>query len=285
MKKFIQKIFVFFSILIIPYLLLQIIFGFIELNINRNQSEKFSVAIIGNSHSEFAINDQILSEKLNMKYSNYSDGGQSMFWALAGAKKLKHQGVKTFIIEISNTTYQSAWKTTELRELRQTDKKYFLTFDDWIYLAKNDIVFGLQYFFKPKIPSTSVRGRFSRSKKKFTSQIVKENKISKKNKNVFPDYNDEPLHEFIQENKNIEFIIIRVPQHPLYYQREGLKYQEEFLMSKYKIFQKYKNCKVLDFGHLYTQDRYFSDLGHMSSYGSDQFSLFLSDTLRKINSN
>ena len=151
MKKFIQKIFVFFSILIIPYLLLQIIFGFIELNINRNQSEKLSVAIIGNSHSEFAINDQILSEKLNMKYSNYSDGGQSMFWALAGAKKLKHQGVKTFIIEISNTTYQSAWKTTELRELRQTDKKYFLTFDDWIYLAKNDIVFGLQYFFKPKI--------------------------------------------------------------------------------------------------------------------------------------
>ena len=80
MKKFIQKIFVFFSILIIPYLLLQIIFGFIELNINRNQSEKLSVAIIGNSHSEFAINDEILSEKLNMKYSNYSDGGQSMFW-------------------------------------------------------------------------------------------------------------------------------------------------------------------------------------------------------------
>ena len=263
---------------------MQIIFGVIELNINRDFSEKSSVAIIGNSHSECAINDEILSKKLKIEYSNYSDGGQSMFWTLAGAKKLKHQGIKKFIIEVSNTTYQTAWKTTdEKRGLRETDKKYFLSINDWIYLAKNDIVFGLQYFFKPKIPSTSVRGRFSRNKKKFTSQIVKENKIS--NKNIFPDYNDEPLHEFIQENKDLEFIIIRVPQHPLYYQREGLKYQEEFLLSKYKIFRKYKNCKVLDFGHFYTQDKYFSDLGHMSSYGSDQFSLFLADTLKKINSN
>ena len=263
---------------------MQLIFGIIAININHDISESSSIAIIGNSHSEFAINDKILGDKLNKSVKNFSDGGQSMFWTLAGAKKLKHQGVKTFIIEVSNTTYQSTWKTTELRELRQTDKKYFLTFDDWIHLVKNDIVFSLRYFFKPKIPSTSVRGRFSRNKKKFTSQIVKENKISKKNKNIFPDYDDAPLHEFIQENKDIEFIIIRIPQHPQYYEREGLNYQEQFLKSKYKVFEKYNNCRVLDFGHLYIQDKYFSDLGHMSSYGSDQFSLFLSDTLKTINS-
>ena len=284
MKKFLTKFFFFFVLLIVPYIILQLIFGIIEVKLNHDISESTSIVILGNSHSEFAINDKILGDKLNKSVKNFSDGGQSMFWVLAGARKLKHRGVKTFIIEVSNTTYQTAWWTTDnLRGLREIDKKYFLTLDDWIYLVKNDVRFSLQYFFKPKIPSTNMRGRYSPNKMKFKSQIVKDNKTSKDNKNVFPDYDDAPLHEFIQENMDIEFIIIRAPQHPLYYQRKGLKYQEKFLMSKYNIFEKYKNCQVIDFGHLYSEDEYFSDLGHMSSYGSDQFSVFLADTLKKIN--
>ena len=286
MKKFLIKLFIFFAILIVPYILIQVIFGIISTNINHDISESTSIAIIGNSHSECAINDEILSDKLNRKYTNYSDGGQSMFWTLVGAKKLKHQGVKTFIIEVSNTTYQTAWKTTDAdRGLREMDKKYILSFNDWKSLIQSDIIFSLKYFLKPSIPSTNVRGRFSRNKMKFKSGIVRGNRKRNKLKSDFPDYDDTPLHVFIQENKDIEFIIIRVPQHPQYYKREGLNYQEKFLKSKYKVFEKYNNCRVLDFGHFYIQDKYFSDLGHMSSYGSDQFSLFLSDTLKKINSN
>ena len=98
----------------------------------------------------------------------------------------------------------------------------------------------------------------------------------------YPDYDDTPPNNFIQENKGVEFLIVRVPQHPLYYQRKRVAFEEKFYVSKYKKFEKNINCRVLDFGRLYSQDKYFADLGHMSSYGSDQFSLFLSDKLKKI---
>lgn len=282
MKKFLIKLFNFFAILIVPYILIQVIFGIISTNINYNISESNSIAIIGNSQPQCAINDEILSDKLNRKCTNYSDGGQSMFWTLVGAKKLKHQGIKHFIIEISSSTFKTGWKTTDKhRGLREIDKKYFLSFNDWKSLFQDDIIFSLKYFLKPSIPSTNVRGMFFRNKMKFKSVIVRENRKSNKLKNDFPDYDDTPLHVFIKENNDIEFIIIRVPKHPQYYKQEGLNYQEKFLKSKYNVFEKYSNCRVLDFGHLYSQDKYFADLGHMSSYGSDQFSLFLSNTLEK----
>lgn len=286
MNKFIRKIVSFFLILVVPYLFLQIIFGIIAIIINNDVHEKSSVAIIGNSHSECAINNEILSDLSNSVYTNYSDGGQSMFWTLSGAKKLKKQGFRNFIIEVSNTTYSTGWKTTdEQRGLREIDKKYFLEFKDWFYLLKSDINFSLKYFFKPSIPSTHIRGRFSKNKKDFKPEIVKGNIKKMNSSSEYPDYDDTPLHNFIQENKDIEFLIVRVPQHPLYYQRNGKDFEEKLLKSKYKEFEKYINCKVLDFGHLYIQDIYFSDLEHMSSYGSEKFSLFLSDTLKKINLN
>ncbi|MFT7157889.1 MAG: hypothetical protein ACI8Q1_002913, partial [Parvicella sp.] len=50
--------------------------------------------------------------------------------------------------------------------------------------------------------------------------------------------------------------------------------------EKFGSFDKYQNCVLMDFGHIYDSDSLFSDLGHMNFRGSKVFTELLGDTLR-----
>ena len=77
MNKFFKNIII-MIVLIFTILLLSYIID-IKLNTKTNL-EITDVVFIGNSNIQHALNDSLISEKLNTKCINYGAGGQSLFW-------------------------------------------------------------------------------------------------------------------------------------------------------------------------------------------------------------
>ncbi len=282
MFNFLKKILSFLIIFILISVSIFFISKRVEMNINNNILGENSLAIIGNSHPQTSINDSLLSQLTPFNVKNHSRSGQSMFWSIIGGKKLKFQGTKYFIIEITNSTYTTEWKTTdEQRGFRERDKRFFLEPSDWKHLFHKKPVFATKIFNTLHLPRTKLKGGFKKRKLVFTKNIVAENKIKSKENSFIPDFNDEIIHQFIKKNDSLFFIVLRVPQHPGYYTKEN-KENEKYYLKKISAFKNYKNCSVMDFGHKYKADSLFADFGHMNYNGSTVFSTFLADTISKI---
>jgi hypothetical protein len=251
----------------------------LERKINRNILNEHSVSIIGHSHPKTSVNDSLLSQLLNKDVSNYGQNGQSMFWSIIGARKLKHQGSKTFIIELTNSTYTTGWKTTDrTRGLNESSKIYYVKQNEWQDLLRTDFTFTTELILQFPMPKTKVLGKFKKLDKSFEKKIVKENNKA----NVFtPDFDDEIIHQFIKDNDSLNFIIFRAPQHPDMYDHIGPE-NENYFIDKFNSYQKYKNCQLMDFGHIYNTDSLFADLGHMNYKGATIFTEFLADTLLQL---
>lgn len=268
----------FFCILILIFFIVRVS----EHSISNNLYSGTLFTIVGNSHPQSGINDSILSQKLNVKVLNRSLDGQSMFWSIVGARKLIKQGADIVVIDITNNTYTSGWKTSDkLRGMREVDKKFFLTIKNWFYILEQDPIFTLKYFSNLNWPTSEINGGYSPNYSTFSNDLVIENKVDGL-KSFKPDFDDTTVHDLIIEHDQIKFIIIRVPQHPNYYKLRGEK-DEVFYMKRLDAFRRYPNTIVLDFGHIYSDDHYFADLEHLNYQGSIVFSHYLSDTLLRMN--
>jgi len=277
MNRFIKNIIQTLVLITFSYLCLLFFLRFIENEYNKNVS-KPKVAMIGHSHIEFALNDSLVTEKLGVEFANFGRGGQSLFWSIISAKKHKVQGVKNFIILVSNNSYTTGWKTFDKdRGERETYLKNFLEKEDFFYLIKNDFNFGIKTLFKVQLPTRYIPGQFKKGNKPFTDKIIAANQ------NLNPDFTDEILHEFIKSNDSFNFVIVRLPLH-----KDSFKkiYNETLFLEKLNNFKKYSNVLVLDYGHLFDNeeaklDSLFMDFGHLHFRGSNVVSEALSDTLLK----
>jgi hypothetical protein len=278
MNRFISKIIIFLTLLVVVIFSMNLFFRCIEMKMNYNIAPKGSVAVIGHSHVQTSVNDSLLSQKISKNVKNYGVSGQSMFWTIIGARKLKHQGTKHFIIELSNSSYFTGWKATDQkRGLQESSKVYFLKPNELINLFAKDFVFTTKLLLKEPFPKKKVRGKYVKHKFSFTKDIVKEN-----DEDVFiQDFNDKIIHEFIKSNDSLSFVIFRAPQHPEYYNYLGGEDEKKFIKNL-NSFDKYKNCRVLDFGHTYKSDSLFADLEHMNYKGAAIFSELLADSLMNI---
>lgn len=277
MKKFLTKTVNVLSLTLITVCFLYSVFYLIEKKINKQNIESNKLAIIGHSHPKHAINDSIISDKLAIKTKNYGVNGQAMFWSIMGARKLKIQGYNFFIIELTNNTYTTDWKKVDdKRMVGEIHKKFFIKKGEWFELLKKAPLETFKLFSKQILPRTRVRGEFTSLNTKYQPKIIKENL----NNRFKPDFDDVLIHDFIRSNKKSKIILIRSPQHPDYYKNIDPN-NERYFLNKIKQFKKYKNCIILDFGHIYKSDRFFSDPGHMNNIGGKEYSNFLGDTLRK----
>jgi hypothetical protein len=279
MHKILNETLVFATLLFIILSLLFCVFLFVEMKINKNIRDSNSLAVIGHSHPARAIDDGILGDLISLPVNNYSSGGQSMYWSIIGGRKLKYQGVKYFIIELTNSTYTTGWKTTDnKRGSWEVTKKYFLNMGDWLNLFKTNFKFTIKLFLQPSIPKQKLRGGFVKSERKFKNKIVKENVVNSNISGFRSDFDDNIIHEFIAKNDSLFFIILRVPQHPRFYDLKGAN-NEKFYKERLNSFKGYDNCIIMDFGHKYNEDSLFADLEHMNYKGARVFTKFLSDTL------
>lgn len=278
MKKFIKNILLILVLITFSYLSLLRVFWLLENEYNKNVS-KPKVAMIGHSHIEYALNDSLLTEKLGVEFANFGRGGQSLFWSVISAKKHKVQGVKNFIILVTNNSYTTGWKTFDKdRGVRETYLKNFLEKEDFFYLIKNDFNFGIKTLFKFQLPTRYIPGQFKKGYEPFKDKIVEANL------NLNPDFTDEVLHKFIKSNNSFNFVIVRLPLHKDSFQKI---YNETLFLEKLNNFKKYSNVLVLDYGHLLGNeeaklDSLFMDFGHLNFRGSNIVSEALSDTLSKI---
>lgn len=278
MRRFIKNISVFVTIYLIIYFISFFISKDIDYFINYSSSVEKKVAIIGHSHSEVGVNDSLLTYLTNIECHNYSRSAQSMFWTVIGGRKLIKQGYKYILIELTNSSYNTNWKTTDkARSTQYYERKYFIDYNEWPILFSKNPVFTSSMFFKYTFPSRRLTGRFVKHEKEFNNQMVKEN-IN----NIFlPDFNDKILHDFIKNNKNVLFIVFRAPQHPLYYKNINIE-NEEYFNKKFKAFSVYPNCINIDFGKKFENDSLFADLGHLNYRGANCFTKILADSLNNI---
>ena len=93
------------------------ILNLFEKKINKNIYNHPDIAIVGNSQTRYSINDIVLGNNLSKSVKNYGQGGQSIFLRIIGSRKLAHQGVDYFLINITNSTYGDDWKTITLQRV------------------------------------------------------------------------------------------------------------------------------------------------------------------------
>ena len=278
--KFYKKVILFFLTTISTLLFLFFGTGAIDHQINKNIYQADKVAILGNSHAKTAINDSILTNNSNVSYTNYGVNGQSMFWSIVAGRKLYHQGVRNFIIELNNGSYTSGWKTTDKpRGSREFYNRHYITFSEWKSLYKQDVLFTIRMFSYLHLPTKKISGGYEKLTKEFSNQIVKENVSVLKEDTINIDFDDAMLHEFIKSHPDATFFILRVPQHRNFYQRISPQLEKKF-QNKIAHFSRHSNCDVIDFGHTFNNDSLFADIGHMNFKGSHQFSYQLLDSLK-----
>ena len=280
MNKFFKNLIAFATVIILVRIITFFILNLVEKRINKDIYNCPDIAVIGNSQTRNSINDIVLGINLSKSAKNYGQGGQSMFWSIIGSRKLAHQGVDCFLINMTNSTYEDDWKTITLkRVLRESKKVYFLKLEDWIDLFKKDFFVTATLLFKIIKPSKTVKGRFGTLDLKFKNVNLSEAKEHNRRESTF---DDDIIHEFITENINSNIILFRAPQHPVYYKQ--LNYNDDEFKSKLKSFgMRYPNCLTLDFGHYFNEDSLFMDPIHLNKEGSNIFTKILSDTLLSLN--
>ena len=279
MKNFIKKTTLLIILLIAISFLQYFIFGIIEKTKYRDSYPENSLAIIGHSHPSCAINDSLLSRDLGITCENHGVNGQGMFWSIIGGRKLCNQGLKHVLIEVSNNTYTTNWKTVvERRALNELHKKYFIKPTEWLDLLHSNPTVTIKLFMRQTLPRKRVTGSFFKNKLTFVPKQVEENSLDSGDYKFKVDFNDEIIHNLIEENPSISFFVIRAPQHPRLYDNLTDS-NEHYLINQLSKFRKHKNCIVMDFGHTYSEDKLFADLGHMNNTGADIFTKHLADSL------
>ena len=263
MFKFLQNTFI-IILLISATLLLP---HFIDININKKKSNNNDIVFIGHSNIQYALNDSLISEKLNVKCKNYGVGGQSLFWTITSAKKHKSQGINNYIISLDEISYTSGSKTyppAGFANMRQY--KSFLNLNDWFTIIKMDLRFAIKYLFLlPKVTSNFLL-------KPPTQQIPFFDDLTKNNQGTIINVDDKILHDFIKNNPSSNFVILKTPFHPNYYNKKTYKKISEHLLNRLNSFKIYENTLVLDYGKFLKQDLFFMDHSHLNYRGSNIFS-------------
>jgi hypothetical protein len=283
MIRFINKIFEYTFYFMATKLLLLLLFLLIERILQHNtiDSEQ-DVSMVGNSHLRNGVDDKILENLIKKDFKNYGGSGQAMFWSLVEAEKQIYKGSKYIFIELNNGTYTTGWKKTDFkRGMREIRNMYFLSLDQFFNMAIKSPIFTFQmYFLKTQLPhhSSSSGLGFIELDNNFKRSIVAGNRVLKKN--TF-DYDNSEIVDFVKKHENVNFLIFRAPQHPELYNTID-QLNENFLVDNLNDLKNFKNCTIIDFGHMYSEDSLFHDLEHLSAKGAKKFSIALADTLKKI---
>jgi len=254
-------------------------------------SEQKSVLIIGNSQSEYGLNDTIIPNSLNM-----SQSGDCSFYNYFKTKKLidDNNQLKTVLYLYTNNMFlkgMDEWIYDE-KHLGFKYPKYAHVIDfknQWFLFTMNPKSFliairdavrsDVQFLIKgnEKMYIALDWGSF-----KTTNQIGNMSKVVEEFDLFYRDSSTSEIDllyiKKLQEycaTKNVNFILVRTPYHNSFRkvkERELQEYKTKFLT----------NCTFLDYSDTLFFDNEFKDVQHLNYFGSKRLSNMVNNALKPI---
>lgn len=289
MKLFFKNILIFFSILFIVILTLDLVLSCIQ---DRFGNFKITTnpqhIIIGPSISACAYNDSLIPN-----FKNLSDLGESYFYSYVKLKKVLEQNpsIQTVFIEFSNSQISQKmdewiWGRKKMMYRYYKYSSFMNISQKLILLKKNPLVYvnAFSQSLRYKLISIIFRdfdfsknlGGYVRNDKVFSDSLLAINKpkiINHKSKSISKT-NLEYLSKIIQycEKYDKKVVLVRSP----------IKMKSTFNDELYlKILNdKFFQIDYLDFSNFPLDDFYFADFMHLNHKGAQVFSLWFSKSLK-----
>lgn len=293
MKRFISNCFKFLGIFVL--ICLGCLF-FNSLLINNYYGYKTkkdqNIIILGDSHTEYAIDDNVFQRSVNLSHS-----ADSYFYSYLKIRKMKEENpqIDTLLLALSNHNllieYEDRWifNTSHIKSKFRiyTD---LMDFSDYMFLLKSNPSGVIQGFIES--PKYSVKllfngnlkdrdlGRFQSSKRNKLLEDIEQRKKNKKNRALkYSKTETNYLFKIVDfcVDQNIEIIFISTPLHKEYLKtkKEEFQFLEEFYNSNLSEF------KFLNYSKFDLSDNYFQDLDHLNAEGAKYFTTNLMDSLKK----
>jgi hypothetical protein len=252
-----------------------------------------SILILGDSHTECAIDDSIVSKSVNI-----SQAADAYFYSFIKLRKfLKiNRGIKAVILGINEKNlYNKDWfKSSEY--MRHKCKHYFrlMNLNDFkILLEANGIkslidLTGASFFnfFKIVLISESdykdMRiGGYQNLKRNKLEEAIAIYKAEKKQSNIDRTYSENQIEYLLKivdicKKYKVKLILLNTPTY-VYYKNENDSYKLNQFIKKniynYVEYWDYSNYLLPDFG--------YGDFGHLNYRGAEIFSKKLNNDIKK----
>ena len=289
MKTFLYKTFLFITISIT---LLLIVTFFIEALVkshsNFKLNSKINTIILGHSHPQYAYNDSIISNTINLSYS--MDSYFHSYIKLSNFIKQNPQ-IKSILIEFSNNSIVELMNgAIYSNNTKPKTIKYmpFMNFNEHILLFKKNpllylvskiessLIYSKKYFNNEMNVSRDF-GRFEKNSKQLKIQIVKTTSSPKpriqKTFSYLNLYYLKKIYKLTQKH-HINLYLIRSPTHKKWFGREN-----EFYFFKLKNIY-FRQIKLLDFKNFTLSNNELGDLQHLNFNGANNYSKFIDKYLK-----
>lgn len=286
MRKFINHCFKFLGIFLFICLGCLLI-NFLLVNYFGYQVKKEeNILILGDSHAEFAIDDNVLANSVNLSHS-----ADSYFYSYLKIRKMKKENpqIDTLLLALSNHNLLVEYDDRWLYNTAHIKSKFriytdLMDFADFLFLLKSNTPAVIQGIIEA--PKYSIKllfrgglkerdlGRFQPSQRNSLAKSIEEFKKEKEQRAL--EYSKAEVEhlfkitDFCDEN-NIELIFISTPVHTEYIKRKG----EESQLLKEFYSSNLSKYKFLDYSDFKMADKYFQDLTHLNADGAKLFSKHL----------
>lgn len=287
MVLLIRKLSILMTLLVVTIIGAFFIFRIIENSLV--EKRQLQISIHGHSHARYALNPNLLSQKVG-KSLNLAEDGQSMFWSLIGAEKLvRRNRIKVIAINYSNNTLTTDWWTVSSDRITNNKQfNYTLTFNQWSGLFEKQPFLTTKLFCTLPFPNPNLFDSYL-----FNNAIRLKEDISTKGKRIKVQYkkitsfrkseNFQELFKFCKRHRNQQIVLFRTPVHAKFFEFFGSVMNEEVYQASIRELCKNKNVRFLDYLETHMEDEFFADIDHLSGKGSIKFTkLFYSD-LKSLN--
>ncbi|GAA4937508.1 hypothetical protein GCM10023314_07530 [Algibacter agarivorans] len=251
-----------------------------------------NVLILGDSHTEYAIDDNIYNNSINLSHS-----ADSYFYSYLKIRKLKKENpqIDTLLLALSNHNllieYEDKWlfNTSNIKSKLRVYAD-LMNFSDFLFLLKANpsaviqgIIESPKYSIKLLIKGSLTErdlGSFQPSERNSLKKDLEQRKKNKKIRAL--EYSLIEINylfkiiDFSIKN-NIELIFISTPIHPEYKKSKEKEIQllNNFYSSNLSQFN------FFDYSEFDLADDYFQDLDHLNTIGAKLFTTHLMKEIKK----
>ncbi len=292
MKRFVINCFKFLGVFIL-ICIVSLIFNSILINsYGYKIEENKNVLILGDSHTEYAIDDDLFKNSINLSHS-----ADSYFYSYLKIRKMKKENpqINTLILALSNHNllieYEDRWifNTSHIKSKFRiyTD---LMKLPDFCFLFKSNpsgviqgIIespkYSIKLLFKGVLKERDL-GKFQASNRNRLKEDIEQRRKNKKQRSLeYSSVEKKYLFSIIDfcNRNNVKLIFINTPLHPEYTKKKAKELQvlNEFYNSNLSKF------KFLNYSNFDVPDDCYQDLDHLNAKGAKLFTAHLVNEINK----
>lgn len=243
-----------------------------------------NVLILGDSHTEYAIDDSIWKNSVNLSHS-----ADSYIYSYMKIKRMKQENpqIDTLLLAFSNhnllSEYDERWLLNALH-IKSKFRIYadLMSFNDFKFFLRSKPLavfkgilempkYSIKLLFKGDIKQRDL-GKFQYSNRNKLKESIKRFKNNPNKRALeYSKFEKENFFNIIDfcENNDIEILLISTPIHGVYLNDEKKKKEFELLYSFYEA--NLYNVPFLDYSFFNLSDSDFQDMNHLNHEGAKKF--------------